>query len=74
MKILLHVCHHDLNQLTENNTISWSDLFNQHCERIKNNHLDLLSSLVDDLEPDIVDEESEQKHEKLEDEEQMQSD
>jgi len=74
VKILLHVCHHDLNQLTENNTISWSDLFNQHCERIKNNHLDLLSSLVDDLEPDIVDEESEQKHEKLEDEEQMQSD
>ncbi len=51
------------------NTISWSDLFNQHCERIKNNHLDLLSSLVDDLEPDIVDEESKQEHEELEDEE-----
>ena len=71
MKVLFHVCHCDLNQLTENNTISWSDLFNQHCERIKNNHLDLLSSLVDDLEPDIVDEESEQEHEELEDKEQI---
>jgi len=59
VKVLLHVCHCDLNQLTENNTILWSDLFNQYCERIKNNHLDLLGPLVDDLKPDIIDEESE---------------
>ncbi len=69
MKVLLHVCYRDLNQLTENNTISWSNLFNQHCERIKNNYLDLLGPPVDDLKPDIVDEESKQEHEELEDEE-----
>ena len=71
MKVLLHVCYRDLDQLTENSTISWSDLFDQHCEKIENDHLNILSPPIDDLESDFVDEESEQEHEELEDEEQI---
>ena len=57
--------------MTENSTISWSDLFDQHCEKIENDHLNILSPPIDDLESDFVDEESEQEHEELEDEEQI---
>ena len=74
VKVLLHICHRDLSQLTENNTITWSELFNQHHENIDNDPVDLLGLSVDNLENEFVDDESEQEHEELEDEEQMRPD
>ncbi|CAG8483324.1 16666_t:CDS:2 [Rhizophagus irregularis] len=42
VKVLLHVCHRDLSQLTENNTISWSELYYRHREIIENDPVDIL--------------------------------
>ena len=70
VKVLLHVCHRDLNQLTKNDMISWSDLFNQHCEKIENEP-DLLGPPVDvenessDDETDYTDYEYEEDEEQI---------
>ncbi len=69
MKVLLHVCYRDLDLLTENNTILWSDLYNQHCEEFENDHYDLLDPPIDNLEADFINEENEQEYEELKDKE-----
>src|SRR6185436_17446340 len=62
VKVLLHVCHRDLIQLTENDTASWTELFNRHHARIEN-ETDLLGPPVDNLENDHVNEESDDEQE-----------
>src|SRR5688572_13541819 len=58
IKVLLHVCHRNLDQLTEENSKSWSELFNQHLNEIENDPIDLLGSPVDNIENnEILDEE-----------------
>ncbi|CAG8622461.1 21469_t:CDS:2 [Cetraspora pellucida] len=59
IKVLLHVRHRNLNQLTENKTDLWSDLFNKHHAEIENVHADLLGLPVDNLENKFVNEENE---------------
>ncbi len=73
VKVLLHVCHRSLHQLTEDNTLSWSDLFNQHRETIEA-EADLLGPPVNNLNNESVDEESDLDQEELDDEDQIRPD
>ena len=41
-KVLLHVRHRDLQQLTENGTITWSALYDRHIEEIDFDPIDQL--------------------------------
>jgi hypothetical protein len=47
VKVLLHVRHQDLQQLTENNTMAWSTLYNRHLEEINADPIDILGSPKD---------------------------
>jgi hypothetical protein len=60
IKVLLHVRHRDLQQLTENETIAWSTLYNSHLEEINTDPIDLLGQPIDNAENEIVVEEEEQ--------------
>ncbi|EXX58670.1 uncharacterized protein LOC114530801 [Rhizophagus irregularis DAOM 181602=DAOM 197198] len=60
IKVLLHVCHRDLQQLTENETIAWSTLYNNHLEEINTDPIDLLGQPIGNAENEIVVEEEEQ--------------
>jgi ATP-dependent DNA helicase PIF1 len=62
VKVLLHVCHRDLNQLTENDSASWTELFDRHYAEIEN-EADLLGPPVDNLENDHDNEESDDEQE-----------
>ncbi|GBB86546.1 hypothetical protein RclHR1_12970009 [Rhizophagus clarus] len=57
VKVLLHVRHQNMQELTENGNINWSTLYNQHIEMINDALQDLLRQPVDDEE--VYDEESE---------------
>ncbi|CAG8808689.1 4569_t:CDS:1, partial [Racocetra persica] len=59
--VMLHVCHRSLQQLTENVTLSWSELFNCNIAEIENKLNDLLSPSRENLENEIVDEEKQQE-------------
>ncbi|CAG8746312.1 9154_t:CDS:1, partial [Cetraspora pellucida] len=48
----------NLNQLTENKTDSWLDLFNKHHAEIENMHTNLFGLFVDNLENKFVSEEN----------------
>ncbi|GBC03495.1 hypothetical protein RclHR1_05150005 [Rhizophagus clarus] len=66
VKVLLHIRHRDLSVLTDNNSVSWPDLFEHYYEIIES-ALDLLSLPVDTLENNVVDDESDQDCEDLDD-------
>ncbi len=55
VKVLLYVRHQDLKELTENGTIAWLTLYNNHIEEINANLIDLLESHIDDEEREIND-------------------
>ena len=57
VKVLLHIQHRDLQDLTEDRTIAWSTLYNNYVEEINANPIDLLGSPIDDEESEINDEE-----------------
>ncbi|EXX58457.1 Pif1p [Rhizophagus irregularis DAOM 197198w] len=57
IKVVLHVRHQDLQQLTENGTIAWSTLYSHHLEEINADPIDILGSPIDDAESEIIDEE-----------------
>ena len=44
-----------------NNTFSWSYLFNYYIAEIESNPADLLSSLIDNIEDELVNKEDEQE-------------
>jgi hypothetical protein len=58
VKILLHVRHRDLQELTRNGTITWSTLYNQFLEEINADPIDILGSPIDDEQ--IIDEEEDE--------------
>jgi hypothetical protein len=66
VKVLLHVRHRDLQELTENGTIEWSTLYDHFLEEINADPIDLLGSPT---ESEIIEEE-EEEDELIEDEEQ----
>ncbi|CAG8802972.1 2782_t:CDS:2, partial [Cetraspora pellucida] len=68
IKVILHVRHHNLDQLTENNTVSWTVLYERYLEEIHADPVDLLGPPVDNEEVDNVEEVDEE--EQLEDDEQ----
>ncbi|GBC15565.1 ATP-dependent DNA helicase PIF1 [Rhizophagus irregularis DAOM 181602=DAOM 197198] len=74
VKVLLHVCHRDLSQLTENNTISWSELYYRHREIIENDPVDILGPPVDNLENESNDEDSDYEYEEFDDDEEQRPD
>ncbi|CAG8817298.1 2429_t:CDS:2, partial [Cetraspora pellucida] len=49
-----------LEQLTENNTVSWSELFNRNLVEIKSKLNDLLGSSVDELEESVFENKNKQ--------------
>ena len=57
VKVLLHVCHWDLQQLTENRTVEWSALYDHYIEEINTDPIDLLGLAIDNEENEIIDEE-----------------
>ena len=59
VKVLLHVCHRDLQQLTENETIAWSTLYDYYLEEINADPIDLLGPPTYE-ENEIIDEEDEE--------------
>jgi ATP-dependent DNA helicase PIF1 len=59
--------------LTDNNNISWSELYNQHREEIENES-DLLSPPIDDLENEFNEKESKQEGDELDNEEHIRLD
>ena len=59
--------------MTENDTISWSELFNEYREMIENVPADLLGPPVDNLENELDNEETDNDSEDLEDKEQIQT-
>jgi len=59
VKVLLHVRHWDLQQLTENGTVAWSTLYNHYLEEINADPIDLLGSSIDE-ENEIIDEEDDE--------------
>ena len=50
IKVLLHVHHRDLQQLTENETVAWSTLYNCYLEEINADLIDLLGPPRDNEE------------------------
>ncbi len=57
VKILLHI--RSLQQLKENDSVSWSSLYNQHLDVINSDPADLLGSLIDNEDnEEVSDEES----------------
>jgi hypothetical protein len=60
VKVLLHVRHQDLQQLTGNGTIAWSDLYDHHIEEINADPIDILGLPVDN-EPDEMDDEEDEE-------------
>lgn len=62
-----------VSQLTENNSLSWSELFIKYREKIEKK-TDLLGPPVNNLDDELNDEETDHEYEKLEDEEQMRPD
>jgi hypothetical protein len=66
VKILLHVHHRSLQELKENDSVTWSSVYNQHLDVINNDPDDLLGPPVNN-EEELPDEES--QDELLEDEE-----
>ncbi len=74
MKVLLHIYHHNLLQLTEDDTLSWLDLFNQHHEMIEAESIDLLDPSINNLDDKSDDEESDLDQKELDDEDQLRSD
>ena len=68
VKVILHVVHRDLGVLTENNSVSWSDLFERYHETIANGPSDLLGPPVDTLKDGVDDDESDQDCEDLQSE------
>ena len=61
VKVLLHVRHRDLQQLTGNGTIAWSDLYDHHIEEINADPIDILGLPVDNEPDEMNDEEDEEK-------------
>ena len=59
IKILLHVCHRGLQQLTENGSIAWSILYVRHLDEINADPIDLLGLPTDDEESEISDDDGE---------------
>jgi hypothetical protein len=57
VKVLLHVQHRSIQQLTENGNIAWSTLYNQYLDTINNNPPDLLEQSID-YENEVNDNES----------------
>ncbi|CAG8641197.1 7999_t:CDS:2 [Cetraspora pellucida] len=60
IKVLLHVHHRSLEQLTENNSVSWSEFFNRNLAEIENELNDLLGPFIDNLEEIAYEEENKQ--------------
>jgi hypothetical protein len=59
IKVILHVQHRDLQQLTVNGSISWSTLYADHIEEINADPNDLLGPPIDE-DREMTDEEEEQ--------------
>ncbi|EXX69416.1 Pif1p [Rhizophagus irregularis DAOM 197198w] len=57
IKIILHVPHRSLEQLNENNSLSWSDLFNHNIANSENEFKDILGPSVDKLKDKCDDDE-----------------
>jgi hypothetical protein len=57
VKVLLHVRHQNLQDLTKDRTIAWSTLYNNYVEKINADPIDLLELPIDDEESEINDEE-----------------
>ena len=49
IKIILHISHRSLQQLTKNDSLSWSDLFNRNLAESENEFKDMLGLSVDNL-------------------------
>ncbi|CAG8846796.1 13885_t:CDS:1, partial [Racocetra persica] len=49
IKVVLHIPHRDIEQLTNNYTIEWSTLYNRYYEEINNDPIDLLGPHVDEV-------------------------
>jgi DNA replication protein DnaC len=62
VKVLLHVSHRDIQLLTQNNTISWTDLYDHYSEEINADPIDLLGPPIDNNETrEITDDESQEE-------------
>ena len=59
IKVLLHVHHRNLQQLTENDTIEWSTLYSRYIEKINFDPADLLGPPLDHEESEIIDNDEE---------------
>lgn len=55
MKVLLHIPHRNYHQLTENDTFSWSEVFNRDLADKESELGDILGPSVDKLENEGVD-------------------
>ncbi|CAG8509590.1 4776_t:CDS:10, partial [Scutellospora calospora] len=67
VKVLLHIRHKNIEQLTENGTVEWSTLFTRYYEEINVNRNDILGPPVDN-EDETTDDENQM--EEIEDDEQ----
>jgi hypothetical protein len=52
IKVLLHVRYRDLISLTENHTLSWIKVYNQHIAEITDDPEDIIRPAVDNIEDD----------------------
>ena len=59
VEVLLHVRHRDIQELTEDGTIAWSTLYNNHIKEINADPIDLLGLAVDNTENEMANEEEE---------------
>jgi len=57
VKVLLHVKHRSINELKDNDNVTWSSVYIYHLDMINNDPTDLLGQPIDN-EDDIVDEDS----------------
>jgi hypothetical protein len=67
IKVILHVLHRSFQQLTENNSLSWTELFNRNIAEKEEEFKDLLSTSIDSLEDEFDDDDEQQEADECKD-------